>query len=266
MRTPSHKAPSRREIAVFRARLVAARRRVLGRLGQVDDDMRAIGETPGSELAERSQALSAADIFLKLGDDDFAAYSRIEGALHRLANGSYGFCNRCSSRIAIERLRANPAAVFCAACARRAEGSTKAEASEPAPGEAAVPPDLVALEDAEIAGLVRESFREEVGDALANVRVACRHGRVTLAGDVASEELRGIALQIVEDEMGLAAVDRLRVSNVAGESDSDRPTTTREDLADLGVDLSAADGFSEDIFAVEEDGLVYNPPARPVAE
>lgn len=266
MRTPARKAPTRRQLAMFRARLVAARRRVLGRLGQVDDDLRTIGDTPGSELEERSQAFSAADIFLKLGDDDFAAYSRIEGALHRMATGNYGFCGRCSSRLSIERLRANPAAALCSSCARRAEAPSPASASEPGLAEVVLPADLIALDDAEIAELVRQTFRDEVGTGLAHVRVVCRHGLVTLAGDVSSDELRDVALQIVEDEMGLTAVDRLRVSSIDDEGDGEPRAAGREDLAELGVDVSAADGISEDIFAVEEDGLVYNPPARPVAE
>jgi len=43
--------------------------------------------------------------------------SDVEAAIHRLADGSYGRCERCGATIAPARLEAMPAAKFCIACA-----------------------------------------------------------------------------------------------------------------------------------------------------
>lgn len=42
---------------------------------------------------------------------------KLEAALARLDAGSYGRCCACHEELEIERLEADPAAVFCAACA-----------------------------------------------------------------------------------------------------------------------------------------------------
>ena len=277
MKTPAHTLPTPAQVAMLRARLLAAQRRVVGQIGSVEEGLRGMAEARDSELEEQSQALSEADLSTRLGEEEFANFSRIEGTLHRITAGTYGLCTHCSAPIPIGRLRADPAAALCAPCARTSEaGSRPAAAPETAPGMAPeqgatkspVPPDLLALEDSEIVALVHECFREQVGEALEDLRVVCRHSVVTLAGDVASEELRQVALRIVEDEMGLDTTDRMRVTGVAGEAEErsaaaqGRPTNIDE----FGVDITGGDGISEDIFEVEEDGIAYTPPARPVAD
>jgi DnaK suppressor protein len=47
--------------------------------------------------------------------------SRVEAALHRLEEGSYGVCQRCGQQIAAGRLEARPTATLCIACANRAD-------------------------------------------------------------------------------------------------------------------------------------------------
>lgn len=40
----------------------------------------------------------------------------IDDALERVANGTYGYCDRCRDRIALRRLKALPATRFCVDC------------------------------------------------------------------------------------------------------------------------------------------------------
>ena len=47
---------------------------------------------------------------------------RIRTALSRLQTGEYGYCVKCEEEIAKGRLRVDPAALVCIACARAAEG------------------------------------------------------------------------------------------------------------------------------------------------
>jgi DnaK suppressor protein len=45
--------------------------------------------------------------------------ARVARALAKLAEGTYGVCDRCAGDIAPARLRAAPESVLCIACARR---------------------------------------------------------------------------------------------------------------------------------------------------
>lgn len=44
---------------------------------------------------------------------------RIDGALRRIADGTYGRCERCDTAIPVERLAALPHARFCVPCQER---------------------------------------------------------------------------------------------------------------------------------------------------
>lgn len=47
---------------------------------------------------------------------------RIRTALDRMASGDYGYCMGCEEEIAEGRLRVDPSALTCIACARAADG------------------------------------------------------------------------------------------------------------------------------------------------
>jgi DnaK suppressor protein len=49
-----------------------------------------------------------------------ASEERIARALEKLAQGSYGTCDRCGAAITVARLRAAPESVLCIDCARLA--------------------------------------------------------------------------------------------------------------------------------------------------
>ncbi|MCA2218850.1 TraR/DksA family transcriptional regulator [Jidongwangia harbinensis] len=47
---------------------------------------------------------------------------QITGALHRIAEGTYGTCERCERNIPMERLEILPHARFCVPCQEKANG------------------------------------------------------------------------------------------------------------------------------------------------
>lgn len=64
---------------------------------------------------ERSQLLQfAADAARELAE--------VEDAVARLADGRYGYCQRCAGRIGAERLSARPSTRWCISCARGVSG------------------------------------------------------------------------------------------------------------------------------------------------
>nr|WP_308605865.1 TraR/DksA family transcriptional regulator [Massilia sp. DJPM01] len=71
---------------------------------------------PYADVREQAEAdlLADTDIGqLRLELDDLQA---IDEALARVAAGSYGTCTGCGGRIAVRRLRAQPAARMCLSC------------------------------------------------------------------------------------------------------------------------------------------------------
>lgn len=49
----------------------------------------------------------------------------VRAAIKRIADGTYGECVDCGKAIALERLKANPAAMRCIACQTQAEAKAK---------------------------------------------------------------------------------------------------------------------------------------------
>lgn len=57
---------------------------------------------------------------IAVGSSLEASHLRVARALAKLAEGSYGICDRCAQPIAADRLAAVPESVLCIACARLA--------------------------------------------------------------------------------------------------------------------------------------------------
>jgi RNA polymerase-binding protein DksA len=112
------------QLARFEARLRAERADAEERLAEFDGAMTEVrtarsdataddehdpeGPTMTQEWSQRTAVL--ADVHAELAD--------IDRALARIADGSYGFCQRCGKRITVARLDARPTAVLCIDCAR----------------------------------------------------------------------------------------------------------------------------------------------------
>jgi len=248
-------------IETLRQQLLSARREAMTDLGIAGDDLRWIEENREIELEERAQDEAASDVITRRGEHDFRRIRAIQDALDRIGDGTYGVCMSCGEQIAVARLLAIPEASLCADCAteREANWARKLEAESARADEETsrgLRSGLVGLSDSEIVDTVRERFRAEVGAALDEVRVLCRHGVVTLVGETASDELRQVALRILEEELATDVVDRVRVGATAAE----QPPAARHTAA------ASRAGRTDDVFTTAEEGGDYTPPDRPVAE
>ncbi|HET9852394.1 MAG TPA: TraR/DksA C4-type zinc finger protein [Candidatus Limnocylindrales bacterium] len=99
-----------------RSSLLAERDRLRAELGEPI-------EAPG-QMTYGSQAAAASHVFeqqrdLALRDRSRAELGRVEAALQRLDDGTYGVCESCGNPIAPERLEAIPWAPLCIDCARK---------------------------------------------------------------------------------------------------------------------------------------------------
>ena len=111
----------------FRAMLLEERQRVLDAIDYLHE------ETPGSlddELeepavdnhpADSATATLDREIDYTLEENSEHVLAEIDGALERIAAGTYGTCATCGQPIAEERLDAIPYATQCIDCKRRDE-------------------------------------------------------------------------------------------------------------------------------------------------
>lgn len=105
------------DIASAREALEAERGRLRTELGEPI-------EGPG-QMTYGSQAAAATHVFeqqrdLALRERSRAELERVEAALRRLDDGTYGTCESCGNPIAPERLEAIPWSATCIDCARKA--------------------------------------------------------------------------------------------------------------------------------------------------
>lgn len=82
----------------------------------------ASGESPyGQHLAENASAALEREMDLTLEENLRDVLARIDRALAKLDEGTYGVCDRCKGEIGKERLEAAPYASLCMRCKRLEE-------------------------------------------------------------------------------------------------------------------------------------------------
>jgi RNA polymerase-binding protein DksA len=111
------KAPARykAEEGHYRAKLLTARSSILKNLEELREELRGLQE-PSHELEEWAQEEKDRDILIRLELREKEELARVQAALARLEEGTYGQCARCGRRISKERLEEVPTAVFCRNC------------------------------------------------------------------------------------------------------------------------------------------------------
>jgi RNA polymerase-binding transcription factor DksA len=121
------------EIQTYRRRLAALRARLAGAESQLEEDMHqpSGGETSGSlsnlpvHLADLGSHEYEEEINETLLGNEEQLLAEVEAALDRLAQGTFGRCERCRQEIPAGRLRAVPYARFCLSCARKWEAANE---------------------------------------------------------------------------------------------------------------------------------------------
>lgn len=74
-----------------------------------------------SHMAEDATAVFEQALNVGHKRDQELLLAEVEDALQRIADGTYGICQRCGVKIDLARLRAMPTATLCYECQERAE-------------------------------------------------------------------------------------------------------------------------------------------------
>lgn len=106
-------------------------------LRKMREDIRQKGESTIEDMtedremyadpADRASAESDRAFILRLRDRDRKLIQKIDQALGRIEDGSFGICDDCGEDISIARLKARPVTTLCIKCKSRQE---KAEAMQ----------------------------------------------------------------------------------------------------------------------------------------
>ena len=107
--------------------LLAERMRLEREIRELESDLAVSPDESSGEslydqhMAEMASVTLEREIDLALEDSVRAAMAKVERALEKLEQGTYGLCDRCSKEIGVDRLAAAPYATLCMDCKRREE-------------------------------------------------------------------------------------------------------------------------------------------------
>ncbi|MBQ7456898.1 MAG: RNA polymerase-binding protein DksA [Desulfovibrio sp.] len=78
-----------------------------------------------ADPADRATAESDRSFTLRIRDRELHLIKKIQAALQRIEDGSYGICEECGEEISISRLKARPVTRLCIRCKENQEMDEK---------------------------------------------------------------------------------------------------------------------------------------------
>lgn len=105
----------KRELETFRKLLHERRQELMTEASRTVDGM---GETREQfpDPTDRASLEGNRNLMLRIRDRERKLISKIDEALGRIDDGSYGKCEECAQDIGLERLRARPVTTLCIDC------------------------------------------------------------------------------------------------------------------------------------------------------
>lgn len=79
------------------------------------------GEINFPDMGDQATAETDRDFMLRLRDRERMLLRKIEEAVEKIENGTFGICENCGNEIGIKRLEARPVTTFCIDCKTRQE-------------------------------------------------------------------------------------------------------------------------------------------------
>ena len=108
----------RKELLKERSRIIYEGDKTLGiGLQQSPDDL--------PDFADQSSFESDRNFLLRLRDRERRLLTKIDDALQRIEDGSFGICEDCGKDIGIKRLKARPVVTLCIECKTKQEEEEK---------------------------------------------------------------------------------------------------------------------------------------------
>jgi len=109
-----------KDLDFFREHLTKMLEEVLEKSDATIEDMTDTMEV-FADPADRATMESDRAFVLRLRDRERRLIKKIQGALQRIDDGTYGFCDDCGEDISISRLKARPVTKLCIHCKSKQE-------------------------------------------------------------------------------------------------------------------------------------------------
>ncbi|HDD43932.1 MAG TPA: RNA polymerase-binding protein DksA [Candidatus Desulfofervidus auxilii] len=113
------------KLEFFKQLLLKQREELLQHARQTMDSLSAEGEEVPADLADRASLETERNFLLRIRDRERKLIAKIDEALKKIENGTYGICELCGREIEEERLKARPVASYCIECKRKLEAMEK---------------------------------------------------------------------------------------------------------------------------------------------
>lgn len=78
----------------------------------------ALDDTPPKDWEDRSSERQGDEVLEALGNQNLDEIRKIDAALARISDGTFGICTQCGDDISEERLSTIPETPFCNSCAQ----------------------------------------------------------------------------------------------------------------------------------------------------
>ena len=115
---------SKKKKEYFRMWLTARLNESLGKARETLVDISDPKDRPGDEI-DQAAFCSETGFALRIRDREAKLIKKIEDALQRLEDGTFGICEECGEEIPLKRLMARPVTTLCIACKKEQEAAER---------------------------------------------------------------------------------------------------------------------------------------------
>jgi DnaK suppressor protein len=106
----------KKELDQLKGMLEEEKRRILRHLEDLSDTTVADIETPSGDSVDIASLEINQNSLVKVGKRELNHLKKIDTALQKMEDGTYGECENCGEQIAVARLMARPVAQLCIDC------------------------------------------------------------------------------------------------------------------------------------------------------
>jgi len=111
----------KRELDKFRKLLTEQRAQIVQHVQSAEPDESHVDPDDFPDEVDTASSEVSRAVQGRMRERERALLAKIDGALRKLDDGSYGECERCGEDIGIKRLRARPVAELCIDCKSQQE-------------------------------------------------------------------------------------------------------------------------------------------------
>ena len=114
-----------RELAQIRRELEQQRKTLLNEAGVIIGQGLMIGSENLPDLGDQATAVADQNFMLRLKEREQKLLKKIDEALDRITQGTFGVCESCGGEISFKRLKARPVTTLCIECKTKQEEDEK---------------------------------------------------------------------------------------------------------------------------------------------